>query len=520
MSPAAASDAEAGADTFDVGCRGFFVITGAGERLESAAKMLKDDEDEPLILAGMRGLNVTNHVKPVPILALGPRFGKRFVGHLTYAPRARITLVCYHSPMKFIVVPFILIALQFPGLAQTMPTGLDPAIWQRALKIHRKAIIVDGHNDITSPLVDEDYDLRNSSVGRFHLGGDPFHTDIARLRAGGITGEFFAIYVSGSTMTTGGAMRRAMDMIDATNREIERNPETLASCTTASDIRRAKKQNKICVLMGIEGGYVIEDSLFALRNFYRLGVRYMTLTHNVATNWADAHRDEKHGGLTDFGKEVVREMNRLGMFVDISHVSVKVMHDVLDVSTAPIIASHSGARAVNDHTRNVPDDVLKRVAKNGGVIMVNFLPLFLDARTEKESADRAARLRAELDAINEKYKNDPRARDEAERRLMTANPIYLAPYTRIVDHIDHIRNLAGIDHVGLGSDFDGIPFLPAGMNGAEDMPLVTYEMLRRGYSERDIRKVLGENLLRAMAKMESVAGRRQISGQGSLKRIK
>jgi membrane dipeptidase len=327
--------------------------------------------------------------------------------------------------------------------------------------------------------------------------------------------------VSGSTMKTGGAMHRALDMVDATYREVERNPDSFVSCTTAAEIRQAKKRNKTCILMGIEGGYVIEDSLAALREFYRLGVRYMTLTHNVATNWADAHRDEQHGGLTEFGKEVVREMNRLGMFIDISHVSVKTMNDALDVSTAPVIASHSGARAINDHTRNVPDDVLKRVAKNGGVIMVNFYPSFLDARTNKEENERSSRLRAEEVALKEKYKDDPKAFESAIQKLIDApDPIYIAPYTRIVDHIDHIRDVAGIDHVGLGSDFDGVPFLPAGMNGAEDMPLVTYEMLRRGYSENDIRKVLGENLLRAMAQMEKVAGNRQISGQGSSKKIK
>ncbi len=401
-----------------------------------------------------------------------------------------------------------------------MPKDADPAIWAKALKIHKKAIVIDGHNDITSPLVDEDYDLRNSSVGKFHLGGDPYHTDVARLKAGGITGEFFAIYVSGSTMKTGGAMRRATDMIDATNREVERNPDSFISCTTTSEIRRAKKQKKICILMGIEGGYVIEDSLYALRNFYRLGVRYMTLTHNVATNWADAHRDEKHNGLTDFGKEVVREMNRLGMLIDISHVSVKTMNDALDVSTAPIIASHSSARGVNDHTRNVPDDILKRVAKNGGVIMLNFFPAFLDARTNSEGNERSAKLRDQIAAINESLKGDQRAIDDAIRKLENANPIYMPTYARIVDHIDHIKKIAGIDIVGLGSDFDGVPYLPAGMNGAEDLPLVTYEMLRRGYTEQEIRKVLGENFLRAFAQAEKVVGSRQISGQGSLKKIK
>ena len=422
--------------------------------------------------------------------------------------------------MKKINTLFLLFSFAFSMSAQTMPKDGDPKIWAQALKIHKNAIVIDGHNDITSPMVDEDYDLRKSSAGKFHLGGDPYHTDVARLKAGGITGEFFAIYVSGSTMRTGGAMRRAMDMIDATNREVERNPNSLTSCTTATEIRRAKKQNKICILMGIEGGYVIEDSLYALRNFYRMGVRYMTLTHNVATNWADAHRDERHGGLTDFGKEVVREMNRLGMFIDISHISVKTMNDALDISTAPVIASHSGARGVNDHTRNVPDEVLKRVAKNGGVIMVNYYPSFLDARTNKEENERTAKLRDQIAAITEQNKGNQRAIDDAIRKLEDANPIYVAPYTRIVDHIDHIRKIASIDNVGLGSDYDGVPFLPAGMNGAEDTVLITYEMLRRGYSETEIKKVLGENLLRAMAQMEKVAGNRQISGQGSLKKLK
>ncbi|MEO8649983.1 MAG: dipeptidase [Acidobacteriota bacterium] len=403
-----------------------------------------------------------------------------------------------------------------------MPKDADPALWQRALKLHRSSIIVDGHNDITSPMVDEDLDLSTNTVGKFHGDGDPFHTDLTRLKAGGITGEFFAIYVSGGTLRTGGAMRRAMDLIDATYREAERHPNQLTMCTTAADIRRAKKQGRICALMGIEGGYAIENSLFALRDFYRLGIRYMTLTHNVSHDWADAHNGEvKNNGLSEFGKEVVREMNRLGMLVDISHVSAKVMNDVLDVTTAPIIASHSGARGVNNHTRNVPDDVLKRIAGNGGVIMINFYPSFLDERTNREENERAARLRPQMQALREQFKDDPAGYNAAERKLLDANPIYLAPYTRIVDHIDYIKKIAGIDHVGIGSDYDGVPFLPAGMNGAEDLVLVTYEMLRRGYSDQEVKKVLGENFLRAFTQAEKVANinTRQISGRGSLKKL-
>ena len=409
-----------------------------------------------------------------------------------------------------------------PG--QTPPAGADPKLWQQALKIHRRAIIIDGHNDITSPMVDEDYDLATSTVGKFHRDGDPFHTDLNRFRQSGITGEFFSIYVSGATLQTGGAMRRAMDLIDATYREVERHPDALMLCTTAAQIRQAKRQNKVCALMGIEGGYAIEDSLYALRNFYRLGIRYMTLTHNVTHAWADAHApaQHKHNGLTEFGKEVVREMNRLGILIDISHVSDKVMHDALDISTAPIIASHSGARGVNNHTRNVPDDVLRRLPKNGGVIMVVFYPSFLDERTNREENERAARLRPQIEELRRIHGADTPAFNEAERKLLAANPIYITDYKRIVDHIDHIKNVAGIDHAGLGSDYDGVPFLPAGMNGMEDLALVTYEMLRRGYSERDIRKVLGENFLRALARAEDVAraASRRISGDGSLKKIK
>lgn len=417
----------------------------------------------------------------------------------------------------------ILAALCFsaPALAQTMPKDADPVLWAKALKIQKNAIVVDGHNDITGPMVDEDFDLGSNSVGRYQKSGDPMHTDLARMKAGGITGQFFAIYVGGERMKTNDSMRRAMDLIDATYRESEKRPQQLTMCTTAAEIRNAKKQGKICALMGIEGGYAIENSLYALRNFYRLGVRYMTLTHNVSNDWADSHRDTpKNNGLADFGKEVVREMNRLGMFIDISHVSEKVMNDVLDITTAPIIASHSSARGVSNHTRNVSDAVLQRVAKNGGVIMVNFYPSFLDERTNKEENERSAKLKPQIDALREQYKSDPQSFNEAERKLLDANPIYVPDYMRIVDHIDHIKKIAGIDNIGLGSDFDGVPLLPAGMNGAEDLPLVTYGMLKRGYTEAEIRKVLGGNLLRAMSQMEKVAGNRQISGQGSLKKIK
>jgi membrane dipeptidase len=415
----------------------------------------------------------------------------------------------------------ILMSVALGVSAQTMPADANPQLWAKALKIHRSAIIIDGHNDIPTPLVDDDFNLATNSLGKFHNEGTPYHTDLARFKASGITGEFFSIYVGGEMLQTGGAMRRAMDLIDSRNREVERHPQALSACTMSAEIRLAKKQNKVCALMGIEGGYAIENSLYALRNFYRLGIRYMTLTHNVSHDWADAHNDvAKNNGLSPFGKEVVHEMNRLGMLVDISHVSEKVMNDVLDISTAPVIASHSGARAVNDHTRNVPDAVLKRITKNGGVIMVNFFPAFLDHRTSEEFGARNKKLEAPLAALKAKIK-DPQEYVIAEQKLLDENPIYLPEYTRIVDHIDHIKKIAGIDHVGIGADYDGIPMLPNGMKGMEDLVLVSYEMLRRGYTEVEIKKVLGENFMRAFAQAEKVAhiGTRKISADGSLMKL-
>lgn len=413
-----------------------------------------------------------------------------------------------------------MIVSTFSAGAQTMPSDADPKLWARALQIHKKAVIVDGHNDITGPMVDQDFNLGDDSTRRMQPGGDPYHTDLARLKKSGITGEFMSIYVSGGTLQTGGSMRRAMELVDATYREAERHND-LVICTTAAEIRQAKRQNRICLLMGIEGGYAIENSLYALRNFYRLGVRYMTLTHNVTHDWADAHGGEKkNNGLSDFGKEVVREMNRLGILVDISHVSDKVMHDVLDISKAPLIASHSGARGVSNHTRNVPDDVLRRLPQNGGVIMVVFYSAFLDERTAREQSERGAKLRDQLAALREQYRNDDAGYYAARDKLYEANPIYIADYKRIVDHIDHIKKVAGIEHAGLGSDYDGVPFLPPPMKGVEDLVLVTYEMLRRGYTEREIRMVLGENFLRAFAQAERVAGSRRISADGSLIKLK
>lgn len=419
-------------------------------------------------------------------------------------------------PQKLSVLVLLFLFLTstvVPTVAQTR----DERLWQRALQIHRRAIVIDTHNDVTTPMTNDDFDLSGAPPV-------PYRTNIERMKKGGLTAEFFSLYVKPWYVEHGGAARRTLDMIDSVYRAVERHPRDLMFATSVADIRRAKRQGKIAALMGIEGGHAIEDSLPALREFYRLGVRYMTLTWNNTNNWGDAGRGEKkHNGLSEFGKEIVREMNRLGMLIDVSHVSDKTMSDALDVSKAPIIASHSSARAISNVPRNIPDDLLKRIAKNGGVVHVNFYSVFVDTQTvSPQSAERDRRLKAQQDAIDEKYKNDPERRAEESDKLEAANPLPPLPISKLIDHIDHIVKVAGIDHVGIGADFDGANDMPEGAQDVSMLPNITYELLKRGYSERDIRKILGENFLRAFAEAERVARgmSRSISGDGSLRRIR
>ncbi len=411
------------------------------------------------------------------------------------------------------VTLLFLLCLVNPIAAQTR----DEQLWQRALQIHRRAIVIDTHNDVTTPMTNDDFDLSGTPP-------TPYRTSIERMKKGGLTAEFFSLYVKPWYVEHGGSARRTLDMIDSVYRAIERHPRDLMLATSVADIRRAKQQRKIAALLGIEGGHAIEDSLPTLREFYRLGVRYMTLTWNNTNNWADAGRGEKkHHGLSDFGKEVVREMNRLGMMIDVSHVSDETMSDALDVSKAPIIASHSSARALSNVPRNIPDDLLKRIAKNGGVVQVNFYSVFVDTNTVSPQSDaRDERLKAQQVAIDKKYKDDPERRSEESDKLEAANPLPPLPISKLIDHIDHIVKVAGIDHVGIGADFDGANDMPEGAQDVSMLPNITYELLKRGYSERDIRKILGENLLRAFGEAERVARSmsRSISGDGSTRRIK
>ena len=420
------------------------------------------------------------------------------------------------KPLRLVPVCLILLFAGVGAGAQTSEPR-DERLWQRALAIHRRAIVIDTHNDVTTPMTNDYFDLNGTPPS-------PYRTNIARMKQGGLTAEFFSLYVRPWYVQNGGSARRTLDMIDSVYRAVERNPRDLMIATSVADIRRAKRLNKVACLMGIEGGHAIEDSLPTLREFYRLGVRYMTLTWNNTNNWADANRPPKrHGGLNDFGREVVREMNRLGMLVDISHVSDETMSDVLDVSKAPIIASHSSARALSDVPRNIPDDILRRIAKNGGVVQVNFYSMFVDAKTVRPQNDeRDRRLKAQQDALDAKYKDDPERLAEEGDKLEQANPLPPLPISKLIDHIDHIVKVAGIDHVGIGADFDGANDMPEGAKDVSMLPNITYELLKRGYSEQDIRKILGGNLLRVFAEAERVSRSmsRSISGDGSTKRLK
>lgn len=371
---------------------------------------------------------------------------------------------------------------------------------ERAERLHREAIVIDGHNDLPWRLREK----FGGDLARFDLGTrhDDGHTDIPRLREGGVKAQFFAAYVPPDYAGDGKAVKATLEQIDLIHRMVASYPD-LEMAYVAADIRRIAAAGRIAALIAVEGGHTIESSLAVLRMYRALGARYMTLTHSDNTDWADSATEAPvHGGLTDFGEEVVREMNRLGMLVDISHVSAETMADVLRISRAPIIASHSGARAVNAHARNVPDEILRSVPGNGGVIMVNFYSGFVvpeAAEIVRDMFDVSRELRRRQ-ATEAEY-------EEAWERWKAEHPVPPGTVAYVVDHIDHIVKVAGIDHVGLGSDYDGVSLVPRGLEDVSTFPAITAELLGRGYSEQDVRKVLGENLLRVMAEAEEFAAR-------------
>jgi membrane dipeptidase len=383
----------------------------------------------------------------------------------------------------------------------------------RVAKILAKTPLIDGHNDLPWEIRDRfksrlsDIDLKSdTSKLPAPADGAALMTDIPRLRAGMVGGQFWSVFVP-VEMTGPLAVETTLEQIDIVKRMAAKYPQDFEVALTAADVRRIHHAGRIAALIGIEGGHQIDNSLAVLRQMYDLGARYMTLTHVRNTAWADSATDAPaHHGLTAFGEEIVKEMNRLGMLVDLSHVSSDTMKAALAVAAAPVIFSHSSARAIVDHPRDVPDDVLALVAKNGGVVMVNFYPGYVSAARNQWEADRAAEVaRFNSPPFGGIYIGQPdrakAALDEWER----AHPRPVTTLAQVADHIEHIRKVAGADHVGLGSDFDGIPDAPRGLEGVDRYPDLLVELMRRGWTDGDIAKLAGENVLRVMAECERVA---------------
>lgn len=369
------------------------------------------------------------------------------------------------------------------------PRPIDP------LELHQAALVVDGHNDLPWRI----RGLWGLDLDAVHLDQrwDDGHTDIPRLREGGVDVQFWAAYVPVRFMG-GEAVRVAREQIDLIRRLVDGYPDDLELARSTADVGRIVDAGKIASMIGVEGGHAIDNSLETLAEFYDSGVRYMTLTHSATLDWVDAAGDEpRNGGLSDFGREVIEEMNRLGMMVDISHVTAEAMRAVLDVATAPVIFSHSSARSLADHPRNVPDDVLERVAVNGGIVMVNFFSGFLTP----EGASNVVNLFQEEARVRSENP-DPAAFAAAMDEWYRTRIASRGTVGTIADHIDHIVEVAGVDHVGLGSDFDGVPMLPEGMEDVSRLPALTSELVVRGYSAEDVRKILGGNLLRVLGEVE------------------
>ncbi|MBI2684800.1 MAG: membrane dipeptidase [Acidobacteria bacterium] len=365
-------------------------------------------------------------------------------------------------------------------------------------KVHRSALVLDTHNDVTSRTV------TGFDIGKASSEG---HTDLIRYRAGGFGAQFFAVFVAANYVEGNRSAHRAMDMIDTVKYDIAgKHPNDFEMAYTAADIVRIHKKGKIASLMGIEGGHAIEDSLRLLRDFYALGIRYMTLTHSNTNNWAGSSGDidGRTKGLTDFGKDVVREMNRLGMMVDISHVSDKTFWDALEVSSAPLLASHSSCRAISNIPRNMTDEMIIALARKGGVVQVNFGCEFLSQKSADTSAFGNPAVRAKITEAMKEFKGTLAERRAKMREVSRSMGVKTVPATLAdaVAHIDHIVKIAGIDAVGIGADYDGVDCVPEGLDDVSKMPNLTRALLEKGYTAKDIRKLYGENLLRVMRNVE------------------
>jgi membrane dipeptidase len=381
----------------------------------------------------------------------------------------------------------------------------DAALVARARRLIAQVPLIDGHNDLPWQLRERYQD----ALGKLDLRRDAsslepaMHTDIPRLRRGGVGGQFWSVYVP-VELSGAAAVQAVFEQMDVVRRLAERYPETFELAATADEVVRIHRAGRIASMMGVEGGHSIGNSLAVLRELYAAGGRYMTLTHSKNTDWADSATDAPaHGGLTRFGEEVVREMNRLGMLVDLSHVAPQTMKAAIAVSQAPVLFSHSSARALDGHPRNVPDDVLALVGRNGGLVMVSFVPSFTSEAVRTYVAERDAE-EARLKSL---APGDPQRVKEGTAAWAEAHPAPRATLAEVADHIDHVRKVAGIDHVGLGSDFDGITSTPLGLSGVADYPVLLAELLRRGYGDDDVKKVAGANALRVLREAERVAAR-------------
>ena len=397
----------------------------------------------------------------------------------------------------------VLALLQGTPVVPTAPkTAADPFL-TRARALLKVTPLIDGHNDVPwairiskeKPMDVEAYDLRKTAPGQ---------TDLPRMKQGMLGGQFWSVYIPGEEETKKlGYAKVQLEQIDIARRAIQKYPDRLELAVNASQVLPIFRRGKVASMLGMEGGHALENSLGALRAFYALGVRYLTLTHNATLDWADsAAGPETHGGLTKFGEEVVREMNRLGMMIDLSHASPGTMEDAIRVSASPVIFSHSSARALCDVPRNVPDAILRQVASNGGVVMVTFVPGFISQDIATRGRERREALKAKLEGVTDEAEKK-RITDDVAAQFKAKN----ATLAQVADHIEHIRRIAGIDHVGLGGDYDGTDELPDGLEDVSKYPDLVAELLRRGWTDADARKLVGENILRVWAANEQIAAR-------------
>ncbi len=411
--------------------------------------------------------------------------------------------------LAFATLPLVAIALNTQAGAQTRTPPSKPVTQEQVDRITREAILIDTHDDVTSLTV-TGYDIAKPNKSG--------QTDLPRMK-GVLGAEFFAVYVGANYVKDNNSANRALQMIDTTRTDIiAAHPNDFVFATTAADIENAHAQHKIAALMGIEGGHAIEDSLRLLRDFYALGVRYMTLTHFNTNTWADSQGDvddpkiAHHNGLTPFGKDVVHEMNRLGMMVDISHTADKTFYDVIETSAAPVIASHSSCRSISSHTRNMTDDMIKLLAAKGGSIQISFGCDFLSQRYFDDSKPLMAELRPRyMEAMKI---TEPAAREAAIEKIQqdAAGKLPAATLADVVAHIDHAVQIGGIDHVGIGTDFDGVGCVPSDLNSYDKFPALTRALLEKGYTAEDIKKIYGGNLLRVMKAVEKEAQRQKLAG--------